>query len=584
MNDLSSVPINGAKTYRRLLSYVVPYWKAFALAIICNAAYGYIDTEFVKAFEPLLDEALFNKNMKYLMLAPLFVIVVMVIRGTVGFIAAYCMAWVGNNVVMEMRRQVFNRYLLLPAEFFDQHNTGELLSKVTYNTEQLTKSATDAVTTVVRSAAFIGYALWSMVQQSLQLTLLFLVTGPLIALLVTITTRRFRLISKRIQAAMGDITHVTQEGIESYKEIKIYGGFEHEQKSFAQVNSYNRRQAMKMEVTKALSVPIIQLLAGLGLALVLYFAVAEVIAEQLTAGQFVVMIMLMMMTLKPLKSLTSVNAIIQRSVAAAESIFDIIDQKSEPDNGSLSIDTASGRIAFENVSFKYPTADQRALKNVSFEIPAGKTIAIVGRSGSGKSTLASLLLRFYSIDSGTIKLDDFPIEDYKLTDYRQQIAFVSQHVTLFNDSIGHNIAYGNLGNTSEAEIIDAAKKAYAWEFITNLPEGLNTMIGEKGMLLSGGQRQRLAIARAILKDAPILILDEATSALDTESEKFIQQAMDSVMHDRTTIVVAHRLSTIENADSILVMDHGEIKESGTHAELLRKGGIYAGLHQMQFKV
>ena len=578
-----SVSSSGVKTYRRLLTYIAPYWKAFVLALICNAAYGYIDTEFVKAFEPLLDEALFNKNSEFLTIAPLFVVVVLVVRGIVGFVAAYCMVWVGSNVVREMRRELFDRYLLLPAAFFDKHNSGELLSKVTYNTEQLTKSATDAITTIVRNVAFIGYALWSMFLQSWHLTLLFLVTGPLIAVMVGITTRRFRVISKRLQAAMGDITHVTQEGIESYREIKIYGGLEHEQNNFARVNNYSREQSMKMEITKALSVPIIQLLAGLGLALVLYFAVAEVIAEQLTPGGFVVMIMLMMLMLKPLKSLTSVNAIIQRGVAAAESVFEIIDQAAEKDTGTISIDNIDGEISFDNVSFQYPTTDLKALKNISFEIPANKTIALVGRSGSGKSTLASVMLRFYNIDSGTIRLDGQSIEDYKLKDYRQQIAYVSQHVNLFNDSIAHNIAYGNLGNTTDDDIIAAAKKAHAWEFISELPDGLNTMIGEKGMLLSGGQRQRLAIARAILKDAPILILDEATSALDTESEKLIQDAMNTVMRNRTTIVVAHRLSTIENADQIIVMNQGEISESGTHDELLNKGGIYAGLHQMQFK-
>jgi len=388
-NSSASSPSSGTKIYSRFLTYVIPYWKAFVLALLCNAAYGYIDTTFVKAFKPLLDDALNNKDMEYLTLAPLFVIGVLLIRGLTGFVAAYCMAWVGNNVVMQMRKELFNRYLLLPAEFFDRHTSGELLSKLTYNTEQLTKSSTEAVTTIIRNVAFIGFALWTMFMESWHLTLLFLITGPLIAILVRVTTRRFRVISKHIQTAMGDITHVTQEGIESYREIKIYGGFEHERNNFARVNRYNRLQSMKMEITKALSVPIIQLIAGLGLALVLYFSIDEVISGQLSTGGFMMMVMLMMLMLKPLKSLTSVNAILQRGVAAAESVFDILDEQSEQDKGTLAIEKTQGQISFDNVSFQYPNAEKIALKNISFEIPAGKTIAVVGRSGSGKSTLAS---------------------------------------------------------------------------------------------------------------------------------------------------------------------------------------------------
>ncbi len=540
--------------YRRLIQYVKPYWKAFMLALICNAAYGYIDTEFVKAFKPLLDEGLSKKNPDYLLLAPLFVIGILIVRGITGFIATYCMAWVGNHIVMEMRQAVFNRYMQLPASFFDSRKTGELLSMVTYNTEQLNKSTTTAVTTIVRDVALICFALIGMFSESWRLTLLFLITGPLIAFLVNIISKRFRMISKRIQKAMGSITHTTQESIESYQEIRIYGGQDYEKETFRRINNNNRQQSMKMELTKASSVPIIQLLAGFGLALVLYFAVGMVIAEQLTPGGFTSMVLLMMLTLKPLKSLSSVNDILQRGIAAAESVFDILDRKPEQDTGKLTIEKSKGKISFEDVCFQYTNAKSQAIKNISIEIPSGKTVALVGRSGSGKSTLTSLLLRFYTIDSGTIKLDDHSITEYQLQDYRKQFAFVSQHVNLFNDSIAHNIAYGNLEHSTRDDIIHAAKQAHAWEFISELPDGLDTMIGEKGMLLSGGQRQRLAIARAILKNAPILILDEATSALDTESEKVIQQAMNRVMNNKTTLVVAHRLSTIENADQIIVMD------------------------------
>jgi len=574
---------SATQTYRRLLSYILPYWKAFILAVLCNTVYGFVDVQLVSALKPLLDEGLYAKNAEFLAAAPLFVIVALALRGTFGFIAAYCMSWIGNNMIMSMRKELFNQYLALPAQFFDNNKSGELISKLTFNTEQLNRSTTEAITVLVRSLAIIIFALWSMFTTSWQLTLIFLITAPLIAILVRFTTSRFRLTSKRIQIAMGDITQITQESVESFQAIKIYGGQEHERSKFAEVNNRNRRQAMKMEITKAISIPVIQLLAGVGLALVLHFAVTKVVQGTLTTGEFVTMIGMMMLILKPLKSLAGVNVLFQRGIAAAESVFHTLDQSREKDEGDLAINNASGNIVIKDVNFSYVTGSRPALKNINIDIKAGKSIALVGRSGSGKSTLANMLLRFYNVDSGSISLDGNNIEDYLLADYRQQIAYVSQDVTLFNDSISNNIAYGKLGKATETDIIDAAKKAHAWEFISEMPDGLNTQIGEKGMLLSGGQRQRLAIARAILKDAPILILDEATSALDTESEKYIQQAMNSVMHNRTTVVVAHRLSTIENADLILVMDQGQIVESGSHAELLALNGIYAGLHLMQFK-
>ncbi|MFT5453276.1 MAG: subfamily B ATP-binding cassette protein MsbA [Enterobacterales bacterium] len=574
---------SGSATYRRLFSYVFPYRKAFILAIICNVAYGFVDVQFVRALEPLLDVGLYEKDVEFLSIAPYFVLIALILRGTAGFVAAYCMSWIGNNMIMVMRGILFNQYISLPARFFDSNKSGGLISTLTFNTEQLNRSTTEAVTVLVRNLAIIIFAIWSMLVTDWELTILFLIAAPLIAFLVTLTSRRFRDLSRRIQVAMGDITQVTQESVESYQAIKIYGGQEHEGEKFARVNNQNRRQTMKMEITKALSIPVIQFLAGIGLALVLYFATSRVVNGSLTPGSFVMMLSMMMLILKPLKSLSSVNAIFQRGIAAAESVFDIIDESPEKDEGVISLSKAVGDIHFTGVNFQYDSASRLALNNINLEIPAGKTIALVGRSGSGKSTLASILLRFYNIDSGKITLDGVNIEDYVLADYREQIAYVSQHVTLFNETIGHNIAYGKLGKTTEEAIIDAAKKAHAWEFINELPEGLNTMVGEKGMLLSGGQRQRLAIARAILKDAPILILDEATSALDTESEKYIQQAMNTVMENRTTVVVAHRLSTIENADQILVMDKGQIVETGTHLELLKQAGTYAALHQMQFK-
>ncbi len=571
------------KTYRRLFGYLKPYWLIFAAGIIANLIYGYIDTEFVKAFEPLIDEALYGDDKQLLAFAPYFIVMIVVARGIASFIATYAMSYVGNSLVHDMRRQLFNKYIDLPASFFDRHSSAELISKLTYNSEQLKQSTTEAVTTMVRSSAVILFAVIGMFQNSWKLTLIFLLTAPIIALLVNYVSRRFRLISQRIQGAMSDITQVTQEGVESYDTIRIYGGETQERSKFKQVNRNNRQQSMKLETTKAGSVAVIQIIAGIGIAVVFYFGIQMITSGELTGGAFIATLMLMALILKPLKDLNSVNAMLQRGIAAADSIFAILDMDKEYDPGNSSITALHSGINVDISSFTYPQAKSSAMNNISCHFAKGETTAIVGQSGSGKSTLIATLLRFYPITDGVIYWDDVRIEDIDLASYRSAFSYVSQHVSLFNASVADNIAYGALTEADEEDIIAACKQANAWDFIEKLPDGLNTQIGERGMLLSGGQRQRLAIARALLKNAPVIILDEATSALDTASEQAIQDALNRLMKDRTTIVIAHRLSTIEGADNIIVMENGNIIEQGDHRALLAQAGSYAKLHAVQFQ-
>lgn len=571
------------KTYRRLLGYLKPYWLIFAAGILANLFYGYIDTEFVKAFEPLIDEALYGNDKELLAFAPYFIVMIVIARGVASYIATYAMSYVGNSLVHDLRRQLFNQYVDLPASFFDKHSSAELISKLTYNSEQLKQSTTDAITTIVRSSAVILFAVIGMFQNSWKLSLIFLLTAPIIALLVNYVSRRFRLISHRIQGAMSDITQVTQEGVESYDTIRVYGGENQERDKFKRVNRNNRQQSMKLETTKAASVSVIQIIAGIGIAVVFYFGVQMINSGELTGGAFITTLMLMALILKPLKDLNTVNAMLQKGIAAADSIFDILDMEKEHDPGNQPISALKNTISIDINSFSYPDAKAIAMTDIQCQFYKGQTTAIVGQSGSGKSTLIATLLRFYSLDDGRIQWDDMDIENIDLASYRSAFSYVSQHVSLFNASIADNIAYGTLADASEEQIINACKQANAWEFIAQLPDGLNTQIGERGMLLSGGQRQRLAIARAMLKNAPVIILDEATSALDTASEQAIQDALQRLMKDRTTIVIAHRLSTIEGADNIIVMENGRIIEQGSHTNLLSQAGKYASLHSIQFR-
>ena len=568
--------------YRRLFSYVKPYRAAFLVSILAMLGYAAVDALFINLIQPLIDEGLSQTNSNVLTYAPVVVIGLLFIRGVCGFTSSYGLSWIGSNVVMTMRQQMFARLLHLPVAYFDQHTTGKLISKMTFNTEQVSNAVSSAIITLFREGALVIGLLLSMFWHSWQLSLVFLVVGPLVGVVISLVGKRFRKVSKGIQAAMGEITSATEQMLNGHKVVLSYGGQKIEENRFCQISNKTRQQIMKLRATSALSSPLIQVIGSFALAGVLFMASLPDIIETLTPGSFASIVSAMLLILQPLKKLTNVQAEFQRGITAAQSIFEVIDEQEEQDTGHLKPVRVKGQVEFEGVSFGYPSKETLALKEINFVLPAGKTLALVGRSGSGKSTITQLLTRFYATQAGQIKVDGQPIQDYQLQAYRQQIAIVSQHVILFNDTIANNISYGMAEQVSREKIVEAAQAAYAMEFIEQLPEGLDTEIGQNGISLSGGQRQRIAIARAILRNAPILILDEATSALDTESERYIQKALESLQKNCTSIVVAHRLSTIENADQIAVIDDGCLIEMGSHAELLVKQGAYAQLHQLQF--
>jgi len=492
------------------------------------------------------------------------------------------MDWVGRNLIRDMRQFMFNQLLRLPTSFYDSNAKGHLSSKLIFDVEQVASAATGAVTILIRDTlSLIGLAGW-MIYLSWQLTMFFVVVTPIVGGIVMLVSKRFRQISRRIQASMGSVSQISQQVIEANRVVKVYGAENYEKDVFRQANNFNRQQHMKLAVAGGLSVPVSQFFASIGLAAILYFATQEPMLSQITPGTFVSFISATMLLMPVMRRLTQVTETIQRGIAAAQSVFELLDQETEKDSGTKSLDEVQGAVEFHNVSFQYPKADTPVLRNINLRVEPGQTVAIVGRSGSGKSTLVSLLPRFYNPSVGEIRIDDIAIHDLRLADLRKHISLVSQEITLFNDTIGNNIAYGCKDAVTKEQIITAATAAHAMEFIKDLPQGLDTVIGDRGVLISGGQRQRIAIARALLKDAPILILDEATSALDTESERIIQDALEKLMVGRTTFVIAHRLSTIEGANKIIVMHAGRIIEQGNHSDLLAKGGHYAALYNMQF--
>lgn len=567
--------------FKRLACYVKEFKLGLAGAIIGMMGYAAVDATFMYSIKPLLDEGLTGKNPEFLTFMPIFVILIVAARGVAAFLSSYCMAWVGNNVVMKLQRQLFNHLMILPISFFDKTNTGDLLSKITYDANQVSSAASNALVKVFREGATVIAMVVIMFTQSWQLSLVFFLIAPIVAIAINVVSKRFRKISKNLQNAMGSITTSSEQMLKGHKEVLMFGGLKVESKKFDIVSNSVRSQQMKMVSASAISVPVIQSIASLALALVLYLATFPQIMDDLTPGTFALIISSMMALMKPLKSITQVNNVIQRGITASESLFNIMDLEPAKDQGTVNIQRVKGDIELSDVVFTYPTAEKPALNKVSFKVTEGQTIALVGRSGSGKSTIANLLTRFYDINSGEIIVDNENIENYTLASLRNQVAIVSQNVHLFNDTIANNIGYASEGRYSREDIIKAAKTAHAMEFINRFPDGLDTIIGENGTMLSGGQRQRLAIARALLRDAPILILDEATSALDTESERHIQAALDELQKNRTSIVIAHRLSTIEHADQILVIDQGKVVESGTHTELLEKKSVYHSLSKMQ---
>jgi len=579
----NSAQQSSLKVYLRLLKYVVPYWGAFAVSIIGFLLFASSQPMLAHMLKLFLDglqnpehATLLGVPMIYGV--PLLIVLIALYQGIGSFLGNYYLAKVARGVVHDLRCALFDNLLTLPNRYFDSHNSGHLISRITYNVTMVTGAATDAIKVVIREGLTVVFLFGYLLYMNWKLTLVLLSILPVIGLMVGSASKKFRKQSKKIQEAMGDVTHVASETIQGYRVVRSFGGEAYEQQRFHRSSADNMNKSLKMTRTQAVYTPMLQLVIFSAMAVLMYLVLY--MRGDASVGELVAYITAAGLLPKPIRQLSEVSANIQKGLAAADSIFEQLDEAPEVDRGTVELERVSGRLEVRNLSFQYPGAEKPVLSDISFSAEPGQMIALVGRSGSGKSTLASLIPRFYHHETGQILLDGVDVEDYKLRNLRRHIALVTQQVTLFNDSVANNIAYGDLADAPREAIEQAVEAAYAKEFIDKLPQGLDTEVGENGVLLSGGQRQRLAIARALLKDAPILVLDEATSALDTESERHIQAALDRVMTGRTTLVIAHRLSTIEKADLILVMDQGRIVERGTHASLLEQNGFYARLHAL----
>ncbi|ANO51135.1 lipid A export permease/ATP-binding protein MsbA [Woeseia oceani] len=568
--------------YKRLWRYVLPHRGIGIVALIAMAATAVIEMTMVALIEPLMDEALVAKNLETARWLPIAFVFVFILRGAAGFATESSLGWIGRSVISSLRRDLFQKYLTLPSRFFETQSTGPLLSRMTYNVEMVAESVTNVVTILVRDLLTVMAAIGLMVYQSTRLFITVAVVLPIIAFIIRALGTAFRRYSGRIQDSVGEVTQVTEEVLTGHRVVKIFGGREYEMGRMVDVDESNRRQHMKLIRTRSLGVAITQVVFGFGIAGVVYLAGIESVNNNLSPGSFMAFFGAMMLMMQPLRRITNVNATLQRGIAAGDSLFEVIDENDEADSGSFADGRVKGTVEFRNVSFSYGNDNATIIDDLSVKVEAGKTLAIVGHSGSGKSTLVSLLPRFYDVVAGEILLDERPIKEYTLTHLRNNVSLVSQDVVLFNDTIANNLAYGQLRQCSREQILEAAEAAHVLEFASEMPQGLDTMVGDRGVLLSGGQRQRIAIGRALLKDAPVLILDEATSSLDTKSERRIQDALNLLMKNRTTLVIAHRLSTVESADRIIVLDKGKIVESGTHTELLAAEGHYAALYRMQF--
>lgn len=576
------MPPSNRTLYLRLLGYVRPYWKAFALAVVGMVATAATEPVFPAIMKYLLDRGFQTDDARMVWLIPAGIVLLFLVRSLFVYVTGYLMMWISSRVVTDLRRAMFAKLITLPTQHFDQHSAGQLISRLVYDVSHVSEAATSALVTMVRESLTAVALLAYLLYLDWKLTLITLTIGPVIALTVKSFGKRMRAASQKSLQAMRLISHTIEESAKAHKVVKIFGGQTHQARRFEDATEQFRRAQMREAIPASATTPITHIAAAIAVAVITYLALSQTTGKAgASAGGFVSFITAMLLLISPLKQLTTISTTLQKGLAAAESVFDLLDMPEESDGGQRPLGRARGDITFEGVRFSYPGAERLALNDVSFTVAAGQTVALVGASGGGKTTISALIPRFYHASSGRILVDGIDIQDLTLLSLRQNIALVSQDVVLFNDSVEANIAYGTLGTHSRDDVIRAARAAHAWEFIEQLPDGLDTMIGENGARLSGGQRQRIAIARALLKNAPILILDEATSALDTESERQVQAALAVLMKDRTTLVIAHRLSTIEHADRILVLDQGRIVESGTHAELLAASGYYANLIRVQ---
>jgi len=574
--------MTSTELYLRLLSHVKPHWRVFALGCFGMAIVAATEPALPALMQPLIEGTFIDKDPQLIRWMPVVIVALFAIRGTAAYIANYSLGWVGNRLVTDLRNAMFAKLLALPARFYDEQPSGILISKLTFDVTQVTQAATSALTIVFRDTlAIVGllaYLLWL----NWKLTLFALVMGPLIVAVVRVLSVKLRRSSREVQEAMGYITQVIEEAIGGHKVVKLFGGQDYEKFRFDQEANRVRRHQMKQVSAMAASAPIVQLIAAVALAVIVYYAMLQSSAALLSVGEFAAFVAGMLMLTAPLKRVTDINEYLQKGLAAAESVFQLIDRESEPDHGTAVIGRARGEVRFEGVGFSYGGSGRPALDGIDLAIAPGETVALVGASGAGKTTLANMVPRFYQPTRGRVLLDRYDLETLSLASLRANIALVSQDVVLFNDTVAANIAYGMMKGAVERDIIAAAEAAHAMGFIREMPQGLATLVGENGLKLSGGQRQRIAIARALLKNAPVLVLDEATSALDTESERHVQAALEALMRGRTTLVIAHRLSTVEKADRIVALDRGRIAETGTHRELLARGGIYDKLYRIQF--
>lgn len=572
----------GLTVYKRLLHYALPYWKVFMLSVLGMFVYAGLEPAMAALMKPLIDGSFIENNPAMMQKAPLLLLGLFLVLGVASFASSYFSGWVGRKVIADLRRDLFEQLLHLPSAYYDKASSGQLLAKLLYNSEQVATATTKVVVSVIRDGLTIIGLLLLMLYLNPLLSLIFIVVGPLLGYCTNYVTKRFRKLSKRIQESVGNLGHVAQETIEAHRIIKVFGGKEHEMRRFDKENEKNQQRQMKMVATDAISGPVIQFIYASAFAVIIYLMSLESIREQITLGTFISFITAMAMLFRPIKRLTTVNSLLQKGIAAGESIFELLDMEREQDKGRLELPRVDGGIEYKNVCLTYEGRGNKALVDINLRIEAGKTIALVGHSGGGKTSLVRLLPRLYDVTSGEITIDGQNIKNLTLANLRCHIAYVGQEITLFNDTVANNIAYGSLAPPSFEAIKAATEAAHALEFIEKLPNGFATVLGQQGLVLSGGQRQRIAIARALLKDAPILILDEATSALDSESERHIQQALELLMQNRTTLVIAHRLSTVENADRIYVLHGGRIVEQGTHDQLIRANKYYAELYRLQF--